>query len=131
MKEIHKIDSQIMDYAASIAKLSDMKNKHGCVIIDSKGEIISTGMNKTNIHVNPNKFKIFNKNNKISLHAEENALRNVDPRKLKGARLYVIRLNCSPSILPRFSDSKPCKKCTCIIESCMKKYGLKVVYYSS
>lgn len=130
MKGIHKIDSEIMNYAANIAQFSDMKNKHGCVIIDNKGDIISTGVNKAKIHVNLNKFKKFNKNNKISCHAEEDALRNVDIRKLKGAKLYVIRLNYTTPY-PRFTDSKPCNKCTCIIESCMKKYGLKVVYYSS
>jgi len=28
-------------------------------------------------------------------------------------------------------NSKPCKRCTCIIKTCMKKYGLKVAYYTT
>ena len=70
------------------------------------------------------------KNIKISYHAEENALRNVDPKKLCGARLYVFRWT-NIDTKPNCMNSKPCKQCTVIIESCMKKFGLKTVYYSS
>jgi deoxycytidylate deaminase len=119
-----------MEYAANIAQRSDMRTKHGCVIIDKKGTIISSAYNKT-LNLSTNKFKKYDRNNKISRHAEENALWNVDKRKLYGARLYVVRSGGCLKTDHFYMNSKPCKKCTYIIEECMKKFGLKVVYYSS
>jgi len=123
-KYIHKIDNEIMLYAVEIAKKSDMRSKHGCVIIDNKGNIISSACNKT-INLN-NKFE---KNTKISHHAEEAALKMADPKKLRGARLYVIRWGIISSN-PVFMNSKPCDRCSSIINTCIKKFKLKVVYYS-
>ena len=134
-REIHKIDNEIMMMAIEVAKKSDMRCKHGCVIIDSKGNIISTGYNKM-IPTSSSILKLhlykeeFEKKYKLSRHAEENALRNADPRKLYGAKLYVVRWGNLESN-PLFMQSKPCKRCTLIIESCMKKFGLRVVYYSN
>ena len=125
----HKSDIELMQYAAQIAQRSDMRNKHGCVIIDNKGSIISVAYNKT-LNIPAHKLKTFDKNNKTSRHAEENALRHVDKRKLCGARLYVVRSGPCNDPNP-FMNSKPCKRCTSIIETCMDKFGLKVVYYSS
>jgi deoxycytidylate deaminase len=119
-----------MEYAASIAQRSDMRTKHGCVIIDYKGSIISAAYNKT-LNIPSHKLKEYDRNNKISRHAEENALRNVDKRKLCGARLYVVRSGGCFETNSFFMNSKPCKRCTAIIETCMKKFGLKSVYYSS
>ena len=86
------------------------------------------------IYVPKDKLKIFDKNTrvKISNHAEEVALKKADPKKLNGAKLYIIRAAletefCDES--PIFMNSKPCKRCTQIIESCIKRFGLKAVYY--
>lgn len=134
-KEIHKTDNEIMMLAIEVAKKSDMRCKHGCVIIDNKGNIISTGYNKM-IPASYNILKLnlykedFEKKYKLSRHAEENALRNADPRKLCGAKLYVVRWGNQDNN-PLFMQSKPCKRCTLIIESCMKKFGLRVVYYTT
>jgi deoxycytidylate deaminase len=125
----HKSDLELMQYAADIAQRSDMRTKHGCVIIDNKGTIISTAYNKT-LNISPHKLKEYDRSNKISRHAEENALRHVDRRKLSGARLYVVRSE-NTSINNCFMNSKPCKRCSDIIESCMRRFGLKAVYYSS
>lgn len=134
-KIIHKNDYEIMLYAVELAKKSNMSNKHGSVIVDNKGNIISTGFNKM-IYVPKDKLKIFHKNTrvKISNHAEEVALKKADPKKLNGAKLYIIRTGLGTGICsetPIFMNSKPCKRCTQIIESCIKRFGLKVVYYSS
>jgi len=133
-REIHKTDNEIMMIAIEVAKKSDMRCKHGCVIIDNKGNIISTGYNKMipascNI-LKLNLYKEDFERCKLSRHAEENALRNADPRKLCGAKLYVVRWGNKDNN-PLFMQSKPCKRCTLIIESCMKKFGLRVVYYSN
>ena len=129
---MHKSDIEIMHYAAHIAQRSDMRSKHGCVIIDNKGNIISTAYNKT-LNISNEKLRNYDKNNKVSQHAEENALRHVDKRKLCGARLYVVRSVCQDHKDNKdhiLMNSKPCKRCTSIIETCMKKFGLKSVYYS-
>ena len=125
----HKSDLELMQYAADIAQRSDMRTKHGCVIVDYKGSIISVAYNKT-LNIPPHKLKEYDRSNKISRHAEENALRHVDRRKLCGARLYVVRSE-NTNLENCFMNSKPCKRCSAIIETCMRKFGLKVVYYSS
>jgi tRNA(Arg) A34 adenosine deaminase TadA len=130
-KKIHKFDDYIIRYALKIAEKSDMKCKHGCVIIDRKGSIISAQHNKM-IHV-PNIKELnknFQKGKKMSIHAEENALRNVDQTKLNGATMYVVRKGCEENNL-LCMNSKPCKRCTIIIKVFMKKHGLKNVMYSS
>jgi len=126
---MHKNDLKLLNFAANIAQRSDMRTKHGCIIIDNKGNIISTAYNKT-LNLSSEKLKKFDKNNKVSRHAEENALFKVDKRKLFGAKLYVVRtvsLNENENIL---LNSKPCEKCKNIIEKYMKKFGLKKVYYT-
>lgn len=131
-KKTHRLDLFYLDTAHKIALKSDMQHKHGCVIVDNKGNIISSGYNKF-LNIPNDKIKIFKKdtNVKLSRHAEEMALKNVDPKKLDGAKLYIVRINLDENnICNDFLYSKPCKKCTSIIHSCMKKFGLKTVYYT-
>ena len=126
----HKKEYEILDYALELSKKSSMYYKHGSVIVDKKGNIISTGYNKF-LCFPIEKIKVFDKhtNVKISKHAEEMALKNADPKKLNGAKLYVIRWSTNDGNIV-FTNSKPCKRCTSIIETCIKKFGLKVVYYT-
>jgi deoxycytidylate deaminase len=126
----HKKDYEILYYALELSKKSTMQNKHGSVIVDRKGNIISTGYNQL-LFVPKEKIKVYNKNTtiKISKHAEEVALKKADPKKLNGAKLYIIRwTTCNGNTI--FTNSKPCKRCTSIIETCIKRFGLKVVYYT-
>jgi tRNA(Arg) A34 adenosine deaminase TadA len=129
-KIIHKNDYDIILYAIELAKKSNMENKHGCVIVDNKGNIISVGFNKM-LCIPKNKIEIFNKNTrvKISNHAEEVALKKADPKKLNGAKLYIIRLGITKDY-STLMNSKPCKRCTSIIESCIKRFGIKAVYHT-
>jgi tRNA(Arg) A34 adenosine deaminase TadA len=130
-KSVHKSDNLYLKHAYETAKKSDMEHKHGCIIVDNKGNIISSGYNKF-LNVPKDKLQKFNKNTniKISKHAEEMALKNADPKKLFGAKLYIVRINLQHFNNNPFMCSKPCKRCTAIIESCMKKCGLKIVYYT-
>jgi len=127
IKFIHKYDNKILDIALNIAKKSDMRCKHGCVIIDNRGNIISTAFNNS-IITSKDKLYSINKCHNITIHAEEKALRNVDHKKLLGAILYVVRYDILTE--EDFMNSKPCKRCTIIIEKYMKKFGLKKVYYT-
>lgn len=127
MKQSHKFDTEIMLSAIEIAKKSDMRVKHGCIIIDNKGTIISKACNKM-LNFDTEKIKNRDQYLKVSYHAEENALKQVNPKKLFGAKLYVVRYGNSDNKF--FANSKPCDRCTIIIDKYMKKYGLKNVFYS-
>ena len=132
MKGIHKYDTNIMEIAHDIAMKSDMRSKHGCVITDYRKTILAVECNKTiNISQKVLHNIDFNKKNKISRHAEENALRNVDSTKLYGATLYVVRAGFNANKDKVYMNSKPCERCTSIINTCIKKFGLKAVYYST
>ena len=125
-KSIHKYDKEILNLAYSIALKSDMRSKHACIIIGNKGDIISSAYNKT-IPV-CKEFLCDKYEHRYSIHAEESAIRNTNYRKLSGATMYIIRINLVDS--NSLMNSKPCKKCTYIINACIRKYGLKKVYYS-
>ena len=126
-KFIHKQELHLMLLCVEIAKKSNMRNQHGCIIEDNKGNVISRACNRSNYlqerHIEDLKNKPL-----FSRHAEESALKNTDKTKLKGAKLYVIRWS---DMKKRFMNSKPCRKCTSIIHSYMNKYGLKMAYYST
>lgn len=129
-KSIHKQDLDLMYLCIEIAKKSDMRCQHGCIIEDSKGNIISKACNKSNNL--PEKHVLDDEKRPLfSRHAEETALKNVDKTKLKGAKLYVVRWGGKNDGEMCFMNSKPCNKCTSIIKTCMNKYGLKVAYYST
>ena len=129
-KKIHKQDKEILGMAHNIALKSDMRCKHGCIIIDNKGDIISSACNKSMPICKEILHSRTLRTYKCSLHAEEMALRNIDYRKLSGAKMYVIRINSLTNKTNDFMNSKPCNKCTYIINACIRKYGLKTVYYS-
>jgi hypothetical protein len=89
-----------------------------------KGKKISFGWNKCIFYSSKNPHEDYMNGKKITIHAEEMALKSVSPSKLKGATLYVVRNGHD------MLNSKPCDRCQSIINSCMKKNGLKNVYYS-
>ena len=120
---IHKTEKRYMNIAANIALKSNLRSKHGCIIVDKKGNIISQAFNSAVVFQTNIKYV---KSNVMSFHAEESALKNVDKTKLNGSSLYVVR-NIGDGC---FSCSKPCQKCENLIHSCMKKFKLKYVFYS-
>jgi len=130
-KKIHKYDKEILEKAHTIALKSDMRCKHGCIIIDNKGNIISSACNRSMPVCKEALHSQTIRTYKCSFHAEEIALRNTDYRKLSGAKMYVIRINSLNNKTTDYMYSKPCNKCTYIITACMRKYGLKMVYYSN
>ena len=122
---MHKHQEYIINNAIEMAERSNMKVHHGCVIIGTKGEVLAKANNRyTNIE---NIHKPWQKGQRLSCHAEEAALKTADPKRLYGAKLYVVRVSPCGELM----NSKPCDRCTVIIKKCMDKYGLKSVYYSS
>lgn len=56
-----------------------------------------------------------------TIHAEVSAIRSLgDSSKLRGATLVVIRLAASGIL-----NSKPCPACTCVLQKCVRAYGLR------
>lgn len=96
---------------------SNMKYKHGCVIVSHNNIFISKGYN---ISYNRMEHGVW------SLHAEvnaiEHAIRMYGKKILESAKLYVVRID-------PFNDlrmSKPCNNC----EKCIEKYKIAIAYYS-
>jgi len=90
-------------------------------IIYKRGKILSIGINKSGTRSRGCGW------NDLSIHAEIMAIKNIgDTSKLKGANLVIVRINRLDEIV----YSKPCTSCQCVLEKCMKQYGLGNVYYS-
>ncbi len=129
LKKVHYRDLEYMLEAHRIANKSDMRSKHGSVIVKN-GKIISYGHNRS-LGVNKHHYREGKGKGRgvYSIHAEQDALMNVDPKKLNGATLYVIRMGYEVNNT-LFMDSRPCHKCMSKIRKCMEKHGLKKVYFS-
>ncbi len=137
-ENINRKKFRIKDYiylneAVKSALKSNMRSKHGCVIVKN-GKIISRGYNRS---LGINKYQNRNYSNtrtinqgRYSIHAEQDALRNSDPKKLEGAKLYVIRIGHGERN-PFFMNSFPCQRCSHIINKFCEKHGLKQVIYST
>jgi deoxycytidylate deaminase len=124
-----KIPQYILDKVRSVAEQGNMRSCHGAGLVDSSGNLISSACNKY-INVSDKYLKQGPRINNIkySLHAEDIVLNSVDRKKINGAKLYVIRLS---TLFPdKLACSKPCPRCTKLINKFIKKYKLKSVYYS-
>ena len=118
--------------AFDIAMKSSHRCKH-CALVVKNGKVVGKGYNRC----------LGVKNGKNSYHAEKQALiHNCLKKDLKGADLIVVRINTSLKNLDEvdvetgnlkdiFCNSKPCKKCTIMIEKCQSEYGLRNVYYTT
>ena len=111
---------------------SDHRCKHGCVIVN-KNKIVGKGHNRC----------LGEKNGLKTYHAEKVALIKSNNKKLRGANMYVVRLNSNfynlcqqhgniedfegDSIL---ESSKPCSRCQQMLSKFQDKYGLETVFHS-
>lgn len=132
LSNTHNRRRKFIQYARHCAEKSNMRSKHGCVIVKG-GKIISYGFNYYYADTSIYDKKLINstRNNvRLSRHAEEDALRNCDRRIMKGATLYVIRWGCNIPQNKEYLNSAPCIRCKQCILTCIDKYGLKAAYYS-
>jgi hypothetical protein len=64
-----------------------------------------------------------------TIHAEMDCLKKVgDVNKLKGAVMFVWRFDRTHT---KTMNSKPCQSCSCVLNKCMREYGLKNVFYTT
>ncbi len=111
-------DRSFLKLAAKVAELSDMKTRHGCVIVRS-GSVLSMAVNSFRndyTTTEPNRYK-----DDCSIHAEVAAIKRC--KDTRGAVLYVSRINRGGE----FRLSKPCIRCQVAIE----KAQLKRVAFST
>lgn len=116
---ISKRDKAYLSVARYLATKSTARNTHGCVVVKS-GRVLGTGWNKNRNHptiVSPEHIKT-----DCSYHAEEVAIREAGSNA-KGAIIYVARVNKQG----KDRDSKPCDKCSTLIE----KVGIKRIVYTT
>jgi tRNA(Arg) A34 adenosine deaminase TadA len=88
-----------IDEAMKQAEKSNVRYKHGAVVVDKTGKIIAVGYNKYRLSCYA-KYK-------ICIHAEIDAISKCSAKMLNGATLYVIRLNSGGEL----QSSKPCERC--------------------
>lgn len=113
-------DNAYLSVARYFATKSTARNTHGCVIVKG-GRVLGTGWNKDRNHptiVSPEHIKT-----DCSFHAEEVAIREAGPSNIKGAIIYVARVNRQGND----RNSKPCSKCSDLID----KVGIKRVVYTT
>jgi Cytidine and deoxycytidylate deaminase zinc-binding region len=93
-------------------------------ILVLRGKIIAEATNKVGTRSRGSGYS------NVTIHAEKNVVKQLgDTAKLKNADMYVMRCgkgeNCGT-----FVNSKPCADCEYFLNKCMRKYGLRNVYYT-
>lgn len=117
---LSKKDKAYLSVARYLASKSEARNTHGAVVVKG-GRVMGTGFNKNRNHpaiVSPEHIKT-----DCSYHAEEVAIREAGEANVKGAIIYVARVNKHGND----RDSKPCPKCSALIS----RVGIKRVVYTS
>ena len=105
-------------------RLSHVTNIHIAAIV-LRGKIIAEATNRVG-----SRSKGCGYSNS-TIHAEKNVVKMLgDYNKMRDADMYVMRCGRGPNFL-NFVNSKPCPDCEYFLNKCMKKYGLKNVYYTS
>lgn len=111
------IDSQILSqanrYTTRLTNTSKHRGNNHVAMLFRGHKVIAIGQNRVEI---TGRGKA--KSNMI--HAEADVIRSLgNVQKMRGAKLVVIRIAPSGII-----NSAPCQACQCLIQKCMKEYGL-------
>jgi deoxycytidylate deaminase len=107
------INKSQLNYLINQALRSEEKHKHGAIVLDKKGNIISSGYNR--------KIKYYN--HKFTIHAEVDAINKLKKNKIGDLTLIVVRVVTKQKIL---ALSKPCNSC----DDYIRKKNVSMVYYS-
>ncbi len=123
--------SYLMDTFQPEAKVNEQATyKHTSAIV-SHGKVIAVATNRIGAKARARKTGPRYDNSphgSCTIHAEIAAIRSVgDLNRLRGADMYVWRISTA---LGRPGNSKPCAECQCVLEKCMREFGLRNVYYS-
>lgn len=113
-------EAAYLSVARYLAKKSKAKKKHGAIIVRAN-RVLGSGYNKDKNH--PMSISREHIKDHASIHAEVDAIKDAG-WNVRGATLYVARINN----LGYDRNSKPCPRCTVIIEEAEIK---KVIYTES
>lgn len=96
-------------------------NHNHIAILEHRGKILATATNKVGSRSTGSGYS------DNTIHAEKSVVKQVgDISKLRGATLYVVRLNKALHVC----NSKPCRECELFLQKCITQYGLRRVFYS-
>lgn len=118
--DITKKDIKFAEMALYYAKLSNMKEKHGCVLV-MNGNIKSHGINSDRVQSSD---KLGLLRGTFSTHAEIDAIKKIykpyekDYKTFKKSSLYVVRVIKSDIL----TESAPCERCTRFLKMLNIKY---------
>jgi hypothetical protein len=113
-------------------KLTLMNKLVHVAVVVSRGKIIAEATNRIGYR-NEGYSTFYNTavREKRNIHAEENVVRVLgDYNKLRDSDMYIMRFGRGEKA-DQFVNSKPCPKCECFLNKCMRKYGLRNVYYTA
>ena len=116
ISSLSKTDQKYLDRALTIASLSDVKQRHGALIVKG-GRVVSFGFNSQRNLPHDNV-----PSGDYTYHAEQSAIKVCPDETLDGARIYIARL--SRRGLPALS--RPCDQCMVRI----LKAGIKEIIYT-
>lgn len=102
----------------NVASVSTCKQQHGAIITKG-GRVIAVGINRMR---NDPSMPVTDPKTQFSVHAEVAAIKACGNTDLRGATIYVARVNkCGDPMM-----SKPCERC----QAALVKAGIRKVYYT-
>lgn len=110
----------------NMVRESDKRSKYNLnhnhvAILMNRGKVVATATNQIGSRSSGSGYS------DNTIHAEKNVIKKAgDISKIRGATLYVIRINRSFHTC----NSKPCHECELFLRKCMNQYGLRRVFYS-
>jgi hypothetical protein len=105
-------------------RLSHSTNVHIAVIVQ-RGKVIAEATNRLGTRAKGCGYSNY------TIHAERNVIKKIgDYNKIRNADMYVMRCGRGENS-DKFINSKPCSECECFLNKCMRKYGLRNVYYTA
>ena len=121
--------NQILEKFRSDPRTRKMRLYHNTsvhlAVVVQRGKIIAEATNRLGSRAKGCGYSNY------TIHAERNVIKKIgDYNKLRDADMYVMR--CGKGINnDKFINSKPCADCEYFLNKCMRKYGLKNVYYTA
>ena len=105
------------------AKINPKKSYCHTAVIMKGNKILATATNRSGTRSMGSGYS------QCTIHAEMDCLKKLgDVSKLKGAIMFVWRFD---KTCTRTMNSKPCPSCQCVLNKCVKEYGLKTVFYTT
>jgi deoxycytidylate deaminase len=104
---------------------------HVAVIV-YRGKIIASAVNRIGYRQEASKsyYNTYLHTDR-NLHAEENVVRSLgNYNKMKDADMYIMKFGRGQND-GAYVNSKPCAKCECFLNKCMREYKLKRVFYTT